>query len=170
MSHDPPHDTEPWRDVIANALAWAEAHVTFDAAVNDLDPALRGVRPEGTPHSVWELVEHLRIAQHDLRIDLTRGDAPPMAWPDDYWPSDPAPPSPAAWRASIDAFVRDRAALIELARDRSVDLTAAMPWGDGRTYLRGLLLAIDHGAYHVGQIVEVRRRLGAWTRPGTDLA
>ncbi|MEX2502208.1 MAG: DinB family protein [Trueperaceae bacterium] len=163
-------DTERWRDVVATALSWAEAHVSFDAAVHDLDPALRGVRPEGSPHSVWELVEHLRIAQHDLRTDLTSGDAAPMAWPDDYWPSDPVPPTPGAWQASVDAFVHDRAALIDLAKDRSIDLTARVPWGDGRTYLRGLLLAIDHGAYHVGQIVEVRRRLGAWTRSGTNLA
>ena len=167
--------SDTWRDTVADALSWAQAHVSFDTAVEDLDPGIRGVRPPDGPHSIWELVEHLRIAQADLLADLggePHADdeaAPARVWPDAYWPPSPAPASQEAWEATLEAVARDRAALVAIARDRTRDLSEPMPGRDGRTALRGLLLAIDHAAYHVGQIVEVRRRLGAWSRSGTDL-
>jgi hypothetical protein len=150
------------RDLLRRLLSWEDAHVGFDAAVADLPPDLRGRQPAGVPYSPWQLVEHLRIAQHDI-LDFCRNPAyEELNWPDDYWPRSPAPPSAAAWDESISQFRRDRTALQQLAADRSLDLTARIPRGSGQTYLRELVLAADHAAYHVGQIVLVRRLLGAW--------
>ena len=149
-------------DSIANALAWHEAHATFDAAVKGLPLKLRGRRPKGYPHSPWELVEHIRLAQHDL-FDFCRNPkyrAP--SWPADYWPKKPAPPSAAAWTRSIQSYRRDRTAFQAFVRTRSRRLDDRIPHGEGQTYLREILLTIDHTAYHVGQLLAVRQALGAW--------
>jgi hypothetical protein len=107
-------------------------------------------------------VEHLRRTQHDI-LDFCRNPAyRELAWPDDYWPDTEGPPSSAAWTESIRAFERDREALEALARDPAIDLLAAIPHGDGQTYLRELLLAADHAAYHLGELIVVRRLLGSW--------
>ena len=143
-------------------LDWQDAHAGFDAAVDGVPPRLRGVRPEGSAHSPWELLEHLRLTQADI-LDFCRNPAyAERTWPDDYWPRGPAPPTPAAWDESVAAFRRDRAALQQLAADTSLDLFATIPHGTGQTYLRELLLVADHNAYHLGQLVAVRRQLGAW--------
>ncbi len=150
------------RRILASSLDWDQAHATFDAAVANLPSALRGKRPDNFPHSVWELVEHIRIAQDDLADFMERADYHRVKWPDDYWPKDPAPPSDAAWDESIAAVLRDREHLKQIAMRESIDLTANIPWGEGRTYLRTILVAVDHTAYHVGQILAVRKLLGAW--------
>lgn len=152
----------PWRDIVARSLDWQEAHATFDAAVADLSPGLRGVRPDGFPHSAWELVEHIRIAQEDLADFMESPAYQAPKWPDDYWPPSPVPPSESAWAHSIDAVRRDRQRLKDIALRPGFDLTAPIPWGDGQTYLRTILVAVDHAAYHVGQVVAVRRLIGAW--------
>lgn len=150
------------REQLRRLLGWRDAHVDFDAAVEGLDPELRGVRPPGLPHSPWELLEHLRITQADI-LEFSRDrDYSDKRWPDDYWPAEAAPPDPGAWDRSADEFRADREALQSLASDESVDLFAEIPWGQGQTWLRELLLAADHTAYHVGQLVLVRRALGAW--------
>jgi uncharacterized damage-inducible protein DinB len=147
---------------VAAVLAWGEAHVTFDKAVARLPPRARGSVPDGLSHSVWQLVEHIRIAQADI-LEFCRSAAyRQKQWPDDYWPASPAPKSAAAWRASLAAYRRDRRALERLASDRRIDLFARIPHGTGQTYLRELLLVADHTAYHVGQIIVVRRALGLW--------
>jgi hypothetical protein len=152
------------REQIAKLLSWEDAHASFDSAVADLPTKLRGSAPAGLPYSPWQLVEHLLITQHDI-LDFCRNPAyKEMAWPKDYWPSAAAPPSPAAWDASIAQFRRDRSGLEALARDPAVDLEAKIPHGTGQTYLRELLLAADHAAYHIGELVVVRRLLGAWPR------
>jgi uncharacterized damage-inducible protein DinB len=153
---------DPVRERLARALAWHGAHATFDDAVKGLPPRLRGRRPRGAAHSAWELVEHIRLAQRDI-LDFCR-DASYVAraWPGDYWPPAPAPPSGAAWSAALQAIRRDRRALQRIARDRSRGLETSIPHGDGQTYLHEILLAIDHASYHVGQIVLLRERLGAW--------
>jgi hypothetical protein len=152
------------RDQLARALGWEEAHVSFESAVADFPAALRGTAPAGLPYSAWQLIEHLRIAQHDI-LDFCRNpNYQEMSWPDDYWPTSPAPPSSAAWDASVRMFGEDRAALQELARDPAVNLETTIPHGTGQTYLRELLLAADHAAYHVGELIVVRRLLGAWPR------
>lgn len=156
-----PADAAP-REHVGELLAWGDAHVDFDAAAAGLAPELRGQRPAGLPYSPWELLEHLRITQHDI-LDFTRNpDYAELSWPDDYWPPSAEPPSPDAWDRSAAAFTADRAALQAIAADPGIDLFARIPHGQGQTYLRELLLAADHTSYHVGQIVLVRRLLGAW--------
>ena len=150
------------RELLGKALAWQDAHATFDDAVKDIPVDLRGRRPQGLPYSPWELLEHLRIAQHDILDFCVNADYREMKWPDDYWPASPAPESEAAWKRSIDRFTADRKALQKLAADATIDLEAKIPHGSGQTYLRELVLMIDHNAYHVGQLVLVRRLLGIW--------
>ena len=152
-----------WQAIIASSLDWSEAHVSLDAAVAGLEAADRGRRGEGHPHSVWQLVEHIRIAQKDLLDFCTNPDYKhELEWPDDYWPSSPAPASEQAWNESLDALRRDRAALAEFVVTGGVDLVSKIPHGTGQTYLRTVLLAVDHAAYHVGQIVDVRRSIASW--------
>lgn len=158
MSHD-----AALREHLRKLLDWQDAHASFDTAVDGLPPAHRGQRPSGLPYSPWELLEHLRITQHDILDFCVNPAYAEKRWPDDYWPATPAPPSPEAWDESLAAFREDREALKRLAEDPEIDLFAAIPHGQGQTYLRELLLVADHTAYHVGQLVAVRRLLGDWT-------
>lgn len=152
------------REQLIKLLSWEDAHVDFDSAVADLPARLRGTAPAGLPYSPWQLVEHLRITQHDI-LDFCRNPGyQEMAWPKDYWPATASPPSPAAWDASIEQFGRDRAGLEALAGDPAIDLEARIPHGTGQTYLRELLLVADHSAYHIGELIVVRRLLGAWRK------
>lgn len=151
-----------WRAIAAASLDWDQAHVPFARAVEGIPPELRGRRPEGFPHSAWELVEHIRLTQRDLLDFMTAEHYEETAWPEGYWPASPAPPSDAAWRDSIAAVQRDTAALARFTTGTELDLTARIPRGTGQTYLRTVLVAVDHMAYHVGQLVAVRRLLGAW--------
>ena len=155
-------DEKAWRDLVGKLLAWEDAHVGFEAAVAGIPPKLRGVRPPGAPHSAWEIVEHLRLAQVDILDFCIHPHYEEMKWPDDYWPSSAEPPSPAAWEASIAQSLRDRQTLQKLAANPKIKLTARIPHGSGQTYLRELVLVADHAAYHVGQLVLVRQLLGIW--------
>ncbi|HEV3485313.1 MAG TPA: DinB family protein, partial [Vicinamibacterales bacterium] len=148
------------RDHLVKLLDSDQAHLRFDDAVRDFPPALRGVRPEGGPHSAWELLEHLRITLWDI-LEFTR-DAQHVSpeFPDGYWPSSAAPPTERAWDESVAAFRRDLRAMAGIAADSSIDLYARIPHGDGQTVLREILLVADHNAYHLGQLVMVRRLLG----------
>lgn len=156
-----PMDRAPLRTLLARYQGWGEAHLTLEAALEDLAPRHRGVRPPGSPHSIWELVEHLRIAQQDILDFCSAGDYTHRTWPDDYWPDAPAPAGPGAWEATLDALARDREALKALAQDPAVDLDARVPHATrpDQTFARALLLAQDHAAYHIGQMVLVRRIL-----------
>ena len=156
-----PH-TEPLRHQLSKFTDFGDAHATADAAIADLEHELQGTRPTGLPHSPWELLEHLRITQHDI-LDFCRNPKyEELKWPDEYWPTSVAPPSAGAWKKSVASFRSDRDALRALATDAKIDLFAKIPHGDGQTYLRELLLAQDHVSYHVGQLVLVRQLLGAW--------
>lgn len=155
---------DPLRAHLARALDWTEAHAGFDKAVEGLPAGARGARPPGFEHSPWQLLEHLRLAQKDL-LDFCVNPkyVHDLAWPDDYWPKHPEPPAATAWDESVKAFKADREALGRMVRDASLDLSAVVPTGKGpQTYLRAILLVIDHNAYHVGQLVAVRRALGHW--------
>ena len=157
-----PSDTT-LRDLLARILDWGDAHADFDKVVADIPPELRGKKPRGLPYSSWQIVEHIRIAQHDI-LDFCRNPRyREMKWPDDYWPASPEPPSADAWDRSIRAYRRDRKALQRMATDRTLTLEARIPHGSGQTILRELLLVADHTSYHVGQLVLVRRLLGDWT-------
>ena len=158
-----PHtNRETWRRIVASALDWREAHATFDDAVAGLPAALRGKRPARFPHSSWELVEHIRLAQADLLEFMTNREYSAPTWPADYWPSSPEPRSARAWNESLRAVREDAKRLQRLTTKKGLDLTAKIPWGNGQTYLRTILVAIDHTSYHVGQIIVVRRLLGMW--------
>ncbi|HEV3485375.1 MAG TPA: DinB family protein [Vicinamibacterales bacterium] len=151
------------RDHLVRVLEWEDAHVTFDAAVDKIPPDKRGLRAPGFEHSPWQLLEHIRIAQEDI-LDFCVNPAytHAMKWPDDYWPRDRAPRSEKAWTDSVASYGRSREELKRLARDVK-DLTAKVPTGKGhQTYLRSILLTADHTAYHVGQLVALRRALGIW--------
>jgi len=147
---------------LTRLLSWRDAHADFDAAVADLPPDIRGVVPPGLPYSPWQLVEHMRLTQADILAFCERPDYREPAWPDDYWPAAAAPPDAEAWDASIAAFRRDRAALERMIADPARDVFARVPAGTGQTFLREILLAADHTAYHVGQLVALRRLLGQW--------
>jgi hypothetical protein len=150
------------RAQLKRILGWQDAHVGFEKAVEGLAPKLRGVRAEGLPHSAWELVEHMRLTQRDI-LDFCRDpNYHEPKWPDDYWPTSPEPPSERAWDESIAKFREDRAGMEALAMDESIDLFATIPHGTGQTYIREILVVADHNSYHLGQLVLVRRRLGAW--------
>jgi hypothetical protein len=148
------------REQLARLLDWDSAHARFDDAVKDFPVELRGTRPAGGPHSPWELLEHLRIALWDI-LEFSR-DAAHVSpeFPSGYWPASEAPPSTTAWDESVAAYRRDLKAMAELAADESVDLYARIPHGDGHTVLREIVVAVDHNAYHVGQLMMVRRILG----------
>lgn len=150
------------RDQLSRLLAWEDAHVGFDNAVDGIPAELRGTRPSNLPYSPWQLIEHLRITQHDILEFCRNPNYKELKWPDDYWPASDAPPSARAWDESIRMFRQDRKALQQLAADPAVDLTAGIPHGDGQTYLRELILAADHAAYHLGELIVVRRLLGIW--------
>lgn len=151
-----------WTQIVASSLGWEQAHASLDSAVKALLPNLRGKRPDGLPHSVWELVEHIRATQHDLLEFCTNPNYHEPKWPDDYWPSSPAPANDRAWNESLEAVRADARALAAFTTKHEATLTQRIPHGTGQTYLRTVLVAVDHAAYHVGQIVVVRRLLGAW--------
>lgn len=155
---------DPLRSQLVRLLDWEEAHIGFDKAVADLPAAMRGAQVAGFEHSPWQLLEHLRLAQKDL-LDFSVNPryVHALEWPQDYWPRNPAPPDATAWVESIRAFKADRARLAQLVQDTTVDLFATVPTGTGpQTYLRAVLVVADHNAYHIGQLVAVRRALGIW--------
>lgn len=154
--------TSALREHVLNLLTVRQAHCTFEDAVAQLPPDRRGDRPENLPYSVWELVEHLRRAQRDLLVYCRDPDYAPNEWPDAYWPDTAAPPSDEAWTEAVNGVVNDRNALCDLVRDERIDLYDTVPSSDEHTYLREMLLVADHNAYHIGQIVTVRRQLGLW--------
>ncbi len=143
-------------------LDWQDARVGFDTAVKDIPHDLRGVQPSGLPYSLWQILEHLRICQFDI-LDFCRNSGYRELAFEEYWPKTISPPDEQAWNQSISAFRNDRDALKSLANDSSLDLFAGIPHGTGQTYLRELLLVSDHNAYHVADLVAIRRLLGIWT-------
>ena len=138
------------------------AHLSFEKAIAKLPPKLRGARPRGVPHSPWRLVEHLRIAQWDILEFCRNPKHVSPDFPGGYWPAGDGPPSAAAWNKSVAAFRADLRAMQDLVADPATDLFARIPHGQGQTILREALLVADHNAYHIGQLVVVRRLLGAW--------
>ena len=154
--------TAALRDHLIDLLDGRNAHLDFAAAVADLPADLRGAKPAGLPHTPWRLVEHLRIAQRDiLQFCIDPRHVSPE-FPAGYWPAGDAPPDPDAWDRTLAAFRADLRAMQDLVADPSRDLTAPLPHGQGQTLLREALLVADHNAYHLGQLVVVRRLLGAW--------
>jgi len=155
-------ETAEIREALVRALEWQDAHVSSEAAVADLPAASRGRVPPGMPHSVWQLAEHIRLTQLDI-LDFCRNpEYRERNWPDDYWPPAAEQPDERSWTSCLAGVRSDRSALAHLVRDSARGLLDPIPHGNGQTLLREALLVIDHTAYHVGQIVLVRRALGAW--------
>jgi hypothetical protein len=150
------------REHLAAILDWKDAHVDFDSVVGGIPREARGARPHGLPYSPWQLLEHMRITQNDILDFCLNADYEELKWPDEYWPETTTPPDDAAWEDSVRSYREDREALRRLAADPAVDLTSNIPHGNGQTYLRELLLVADHTAYHLGELVVVRRLLGIW--------
>lgn len=154
------------RKQVLALLDGGQAHATFDDAVKGFPPKLQGVVPEGLPYSGWQILEHLRIAQRDI-LDFCRnsdGSYKPMKWPEDYWPKEAEPPAAAAWNKSVVQVREDRKAFEQLLREASdEELVAPFAWADsGQNLLREAFLIADHSAYHVGELVVLRRLLGSW--------
>jgi hypothetical protein len=155
-------NTSALRAQLHKLLDWHDAHVPFSVAIEGIPAELRGTRADNVPYSPWQLLEHMRRTQHDI-LDFCRNpNYIELNWPADYWPDSVAPPSAAAWDESASAFQRDLAELKELCANPAIDLFAQIPHGNGQTYLREILLVADHNAYHVGELVLVRRYLGSW--------
>ena len=156
------NEQDALREQLRRLLDWEDAHVGFDVAVLGVPKPARGKIPGGSAHSLWQLLEHMRICQLDI-LDFCRNPNYVERTKEDYWPPSAVPPSEEAWSASIAAFRRDREELKRMAENRSLDLFARIPHGSGQTYLRELVLVADHNAYHLGQFVALRRRLGVWS-------
>jgi hypothetical protein len=150
------------REHVLYLLRGGGAHLDFEAAVVDLPAGLRGARPAGVPHSPWRLLEHMRIAQWDILEFARNPRHVSPRFPEGYWPAGDAPPDDAAWDRSVASFRADLRAMQDLVADPATDLLTPLPHGDGQTVLRQALLVADHNAYHLGQLVVVRRALGAW--------
>jgi hypothetical protein len=150
------------REHLLSLLRGGNAHLSFDRAIARLPVNVRGVCPRGLPHSPWRLLEHMRIAQWDILEFCRNPKHVSPQFPEGYWPEGEAPPSAAAWTKSVAAFRADLRAMEKLVASPKTDLYARIPHGDGQTILREALLVADHNAYHLGQLVVVRRLLGAW--------
>lgn len=150
------------REHLLELLRGGGAHCEFERATSGLDASLRGRHPRGMLHTPWRLVEHMRIAQWDI-LEFCRNPAHVSPdFPEGYWPASDAPPTRQAWSRSIRAFQEDARAIQALVADPQVDLHAPIPHGAGQTILREALLVADHNAYHIGQLVIIRRALGDW--------
>ena len=150
------------RQHLLYVLRGGGAHAKFDDVVGDFPAKLRGQKVEGLPYTAWMLLEHMRIAQWDI-LEFSRNPkhiSPP--WPAGHWPKTDVPPNAAVWTNSIQRFRKDLKAMETLISNPKVDLYAPIPWGDGQTVLREALLVADHNAYHLGQLVAMRRLLGVW--------
>jgi len=150
------------RQQLDELLSGGGAHVKFDDVVKDFPPKQRGQKPAGMPHSAWMLLEHLRLAQWDILEFSRNKDHQSPEWPIGYWPKHAAPPNDKAWDQSVESFRKDLDEMRKLVKSSTTDLYATIPWGDGQTILREALLVADHNAYHVAQLLDVRRLLGIW--------
>ena len=159
MPQDPSHAL---REHIVELLKGGHAHAKFEDAVKGLPAKLRGAKPENFPHSPWMLVEHIRIAQWDILEFSRNAKHKSPKWPEGYWPKTAEPPSAGAWDKSVEQVHADLKSMEDLVKDPKTDLFAKIPGGDGQTILREALLVADHNAYHVAQLIDVRRLLGAW--------
>ena len=152
------------RDHLLYLLEDGGAHAKFDEVIAEFPATLRGKKVADLPYTAWSLLEHMRIAQWDILEFSRNAKHVSPDFPAGYWPKQDAPPSGKAWDESVETFRKGLREMVELVRDPKTDLYARLPWGDGQTVLREALLVADHNAYHLGQLVTLRRLLGAWKR------
>jgi uncharacterized damage-inducible protein DinB len=153
---------DPVREQVSKLLKGGQAHLSLEDAIKDFPSKLRGKKPEGATHTAWQLLEHIRIAQWDILEFSRNAKHVSPSWPEGYWPKAEKPPSDAAWKKTIDAITKDLAAMQKLVENPKTDLYVRIPHGTGQNILREALLIADHNAYHLGQLVLLRRLLGAW--------
>jgi DinB superfamily len=161
MKPKPQTENSLKKDLLA-LLTGADAHASFDDAIRNLPPELRGQHPANAPHSAWEIVEHLRIAQWDIVEYALNPKHKSPDFPAGYWPQSPEPPDAKAWEKSVESFRKDRKKLVAAIEDSSTDLLAPIPHANNQTLLSKTLLLADHNAYHIGQLILTRRLLNAW--------
>ena len=155
------HD-QSLREQLVSLLKGGQAHVHFMDAIDGFPEPKRGTFVEGLPHTGWQLMEHARIAQWDI-LEFSRNPKHVSpGFPEGYWPKTPVPPDETAWEKSVQGFQHDLQEMIKLVKNPKSDLYASIPHGNGQTILRQALLLADHNAYHLGQLVDLRRALGAW--------
>ena len=150
------------REHLLELLGGGHAHPDFEAAIAGLPIEFRGAKPPAVPHTPWRLLEHMRIAQWDILRFSTDPDHVSPDFPAGYWPEGDAPRDPGAWDRSVEAFRADLKAMKDLVANPQTDLFRPIPHGQGQTILREAMLVADHNAYHIGQMIVVRRLLGAW--------
>jgi hypothetical protein len=150
------------REHLQKLIAGKEAHVDWDSALRDVPEKLRGKTPDGSPHSLWEILEHTRIAQRDILEFSRNAKHVSPDWPSGYWPKTSAPANAAAWEKSVSQFRADKEEMAKLVMDPETDLGKPIPHGSGQTVLREALLIADHNSYHLGQFVLLRRLLNSW--------
>ena len=155
-------DNKDLRQHLVKLLKGADAHADFEHVIADFPAEARGKKPGLAEHSPWQVLEHLRIAQWDILDFSINPNYKTMEWPKEYWPETEAPPDPKAWDRSVDAFREDLKTMSALVEDERTDLFAKIPHGDGQTILREALVVADHNAYHLGEMVLLRRLLGVW--------
>lgn len=153
---------EELREHLVNQLTHEHAHISFERAVENIEVKDLGIRPDSVPYSIWELVEHLRIAQTDIVTFCVGPDYQSPEWPGGYWPSEQAPSGEQEWQQTLEAIETDLQKMVELVKDPENDLFEPFPHGEGQTLFREAVLIIDHNSYHTGQIVTVRRALDLW--------
>lgn len=147
------------RKQLITSISGREAHIDFASAVKDFPPGLRGAKPSGAPHTAWQLLEHMRIAQHDI-LEFSRDpNYKSPEWPEGYWPETEAPPDTKAWESSVKALQQDARELDKLIEDSRQDLFKPFPHGDGQNLLREALLVASHNSYHLGQLVFLKKML-----------
>jgi DinB superfamily len=156
------NESHALRQRLISAMEGKESHLDFDSAVSDFPVEFAGAKPHGAPHSAWELLEHLRIAQRDI-LEFSRdpADYKEMEWPDDYWPNSSSPPGEEAWNRSVEAFKSDRAELERMVSDAKRDLFKPFAHGNGQTLIREALVLANHNSYHLGQLVFLKKMLTA---------
>ena len=152
---------DPVREQVIKLLRGGQAHLTLDEVIKDFPAKLRGAKPDGAPHTAWQLLEHMRIAQWDI-LEFSRNSKHVSPdWPEGYWPKTEKPANDAAWKKSVAAIKKDLSAIEKLVENPATDLYAKIPHGTGQNILREALLVADHNAYHIGQLMLLRRLLGA---------
>lgn len=158
-----PTEDRALRDHLLELLRGGSAHADLATVLDDFPQDLAGTKVKNVPYTPWQLLEHMRIAVNDLLLFSTNPNYVAPKWPDDYWPAKEAP-GPGEWESSVNALKADLAAFEEIVQDSKSNLYAKIPWGEGQTLLREVLLASDHTSYHLGELVLMRRELGAWRK------
>lgn len=145
------------RQQLVDAIRGHQAHIDFDSAVKDFPAKLQGTKPPGAPHTAWQLLEHMRIAQNDILEFSRNPEHKSPKWPDEYWPETEAPPTSDAWSKSVKAFQKDAEEMVKLVKDPQNDLFRPFAHGDGQTLLREALLVASHNSYHLGQLMYLKK-------------